>query len=635
MELPLYYDGSSAPTSDFTVQMSGVKCGNENNCGNASGKNQYLEVNVKINGRNQLIGRYQGGAFSVPKEAFTLQSDTQLYRAVLTLQLRNGDNNNNPSSSYRNRISFRLAITNPAVGVYIGNAVGGSGSYVNLIAASPNEDPSKTYTYQVYFATPCNMNNPGGDRKSITLFDLDDDGADNRDVSVSVKVKDLATDRNVAIDTSGSNGDRGTYKVTMTFMPGGRYALIVKGITSINMVQYKFPFDSINSERACTPPTETTVPACANSTLPAVANIGEELAFMASVKPGESYTSDMKMKMNITGPQPVNYGDVGYAHSGSGAGTVLTTNSQNFKPTASGVYTLHWTYSKGSATKDCSSDVQVGAQPYFTVTSGDIAARGSITAYNRNGGGYQGAGALLAAIVTGNLEGFITGSDNISGVTPGSRLAFANENVIAGSGIYGGKFASLPERRIPTTVSVSTTPVRSSINFDTTSSGTYILTDGGSIAGTLQRNQRITIIARGDVYISGSIGYAYSSIAEIPHLTVVANNGNVLVSRGVGEIHGSFYAAGDGSKGIFYSCALSPSQPVDYHSLQSHVDDCRGKLDVYGTVSASKLILTRTNGSWSGTVPVPAEEFHQGPEAWLNGEKDDGFNSYISLPPVL
>lgn len=638
MEIPLYYNSESAPAHDFTLAINNVLCGNQSSCGGTApntrrsdpGNNQYLEVNVRTGSRTQMLGRVRGGTVTIPHSAFVLHQETQTYRAVLILELRNGNNGSSPTNVWRNRISFRLAITNPTANAYIGNAVGNSTSYVNLIAASPNESPAKSYGYKINFATPCTVTQPT--QQTIQLYDLDNNNADNSEMNVSVSVK-RADGTAVPIETSGHRGDTDTYRIKMTFEVGGKYVLIVNGISSINMVQYKLPFDSINSERLCQPPHTETEPACYGSTLPTLANINEALTFTTSVKPGEGYAADMKVKMNITGPHATNYGEVGYTHSGSGSGTVLTTTSQGFTPTASGTYTLHWVYSRNSVTKDCHADLQVGVQPYFTVRGGDIASDGDILAYNRNSDGFEGAGAQLAALATSNISSFITGSDSIGITHPGSRLAFSNYDAILGGDVYGGGFEALPDRGIPKTNPPSA--VYNDIYLNNMETGTYTLKNGGKIWGAVQASQSITIIAQGDVYISDKISYTYNTVSQIPHLAVVAANGNIMVDRSVAEIHGTFYAAGN-NKGQFYSCALGAIQPIDYSSLKDHVADCSKKLDVYGMVSASKLILARTNGGWASASPAPAEEFHQGPESWLTaGTGSKKYDSYISLPPVL
>ncbi len=275
----------------------------------------------------------------------------------------------------------------------------------------------------------------------------------------------------------------------------------------------------------------------------------------------------------------------------------------------------------------------VVAKPYFTVTGGDISSNGNITSWNVNnvgGAGYAGAGGQLAALATGNITGFVTGT-GMSGNPSG--LAFAN--TATGGSTYGGGYMAT---RTPPVVSTAgatalgASPSLASLN------GVYTHAGDLTLYGPVPAGKNVTIVlTSGNLYIANDITYSYGSVAQIPRLTVIVQNGNIYVNNNVTEIHGVFYADGAG-KGNFYSCATASNAPsTDYNT-------CNHPLTVYGAVTANKLVLNRTYGSVhasSGTPAAPAENFFYSPEVWLApaatgiGSSPAIYNSYVSLPPIL
>ena len=278
--------------------------------------------------------------------------------------------------------------------------------------------------------------------------------------------------------------------------------------------------------------------------------------------------------------------------------------------------------------------VRIVAKPYFTVTGGDISSDGNITSWNADntgGAGYAGAGSQLAALATGNITSFVTGT-GMSG-NP-SSLAFANTTA-AGTKYGGGYTETMPTPVISTagaTVLTTSTPSLSSLNGVYTRSGDLTLWD------PTPAGKSVTIVmTSGNLYISNNISYSYGSLAQIPRLTVIVQNGNIYVNNNVSEIHGVFYVGGAG-QGNFYSCATGIGAPsTDY-------DTCNHQLTVYGAVTANKLVLSRSYGSVHATTGTPAaaaENFFYSPEVWLapatSTTSSSGaiYNSYVSLPPIL
>lgn len=290
-------------------------------------------------------------------------------------------------------------------------------------------------------------------------------------------------------------------------------------------------------------------------------------------------------------------------------------------------------------------------RPYFTVTGGDISSNGNITSWNVNnagGAGYTGAGSQLAALASGNITGFVTGT-GMSGDPSG--LAFAN--TAASSTSYGGGYTT--GSGFPGTVPAKTHDIPQIVNLSWPSvvSNVYYPNPIGDVTlnGELAADQNVTIVvpAGHNLYIASNITYApYTKVSQIPRLTVIVEDGNIYVNNNVTEIHGVFYvnhkSAADPTKGNFYSCAINAVTPIDSSNAKDHYSDCNHPLTVYGAVTANKLVLNRTYGSIDGSMgnPIaPAENFYYSPEVWLapaaagTGSSPAIYNSYVSLPPIL
>jgi len=92
-----------------------------------------------------------------------------------------------------------------------------------------------------------------------------------------------------------------------------------------------------------------------------------------------------------------------------------------------------------------------------------------------------------------------------------------------------------------------------------TSAGNLTITDG-TTAGAV-KGKTLTIVAAGNVYISGNIltsarDATYANLGEIPVLTIIANN--IYIDSNVSYLFGNYIAGvtGDG-KGSFHSCATT------------------------------------------------------------------------------
>lgn len=315
------------------------------------------------------------------------------------------------------------------------------------------------------------------------------------------------------------------------------------------------------------------------------------------------------------------------------------TSSATLTPTfdTAGSYVIQWGVVSDLETVRCSDTFNAVYHPYFATTGGDISSGGDIVSWNENGGGYAGASSQLAALATGNIQSFVTGTGLSGGLGNGSRLAFAN---ISPSGsTYGGRYTVSPYAPSLDT-SGMTSLGTSSPDLSTIASGQYIRTAGSmTLSGNLPAGRNVTIVlTSGNLYINGNVTYSYGSLADIPRITVIVQNGNIYVNNAVSEVHGVFYASGD-----FYSCATANNAPVVLGTTSNYYNLCNRQLSVYGSVTANSLVLSRTYGTvrGSGAPNEPAENFYYSPEVWLapssnsNNISGGDWSSFISLPPIL
>jgi len=244
-EVPIYFKKStfdSLDAGDIKLTVTDFSCYDNNACGKSDLTDQYVELSYASGG---LISRTNGAkTIALNKSKFTFDTATGLYRTVISMQLRNGNNTKTPENTFRNRILFRLKIA-PTSGL-IGAAARGSASYVNLVANNPND--GKNYDYSIPFASECSMRT--ATTKTITLYDLDSGDADNGSKAVTVKVVKIGGG-SASYKTSGSLENGKSYNISLTFEPSAKYELRITGVNSINMVQYRFPYDDINSKIGC------------------------------------------------------------------------------------------------------------------------------------------------------------------------------------------------------------------------------------------------------------------------------------------------------------------------------------------------------------------------------------------------
>ncbi len=347
-------------------------------------------------------------------------------------------------------------------------------------------------------------------------------------------------------------------------------------------------------------------------------------------------------------------------------GRTLVGPSLSTTPTVTGAYSFSISLS-GTLTQDCgATTVYVGYQPYLTVENGDAAAgkafcSGSpygdtppgmpIRSWNELPPSNLGASSGVSALATGQISNYISARQ--MGSNNGAGLSLSNENGVVDTGQrhFGGSLTDIGctegfSQPGGTSLSVDATTNAATLP---TTYGTYVRTGDLTLnAAQLPSGTNVAIYVTGNVYIPSNITYStYTSLADIPRFSLYVTGGNIIVGKDVTELHGSYAVKAnvnaDGSLegGAFYTCGTSPGTPASVNAAL--YDQCKQPLTVYGSVSADRLVLLRTKGSWnlSGTEGAPAERFVYTPELWLSAKPKAGsstaptFDLYQTLPPIL
>lgn len=120
-----------------------------------------------------------------------------------------------------------------------------------------------------------------------------------------------------------------------------------------------------------------------------------------------------------------------------------------------------------------------------------------------------------------------------------------------------------------------------------------------SITSLTTVNGRKVLYINGDLAINQNIQYpaSYSSVAEIPNLTVIVK-GNILIANTVSRLDGMYIAlpVDDNTAGIIDTCSgVLPAGAKASAAMTT--TSCNTKLTVNGSVAARKIIWKRTHGT--------------------------------------
>ena len=194
-----------------------------------------------------ICGSGGGGAsdFTIDKDDFKLDPDNGFYKATLKFSL----------TSNTDRRGFRL--TAPS-NFYLGYSSDDNTDRFAIVnedrcRQDNNRGCGEWYTYRLPFAAPCTR---ASGTASITLFDPDNDGSSSDGAAQYKRLMDgyvLDTTNNtkqtVNIPKSAKNGS--TLKFTVSLKKGHKYKLVINDVYSNNVLQFKLPYDSINTLVSC------------------------------------------------------------------------------------------------------------------------------------------------------------------------------------------------------------------------------------------------------------------------------------------------------------------------------------------------------------------------------------------------
>ena len=323
----------------------------------------------------------------------------------------------------------------------------------------------------------------------------------------------------------------------------------------------------------------------------------------------------------------------------------------------------NWSVKNGiSSTSYAASNiscVRIGKRPQIQMNGSDsYAGKGfhssaySAISLNINRGSYGQYGLLTGSSAPIANFGSAGYTANASAETNACKLAFANVGSLTAS---CSGMAGLGNAGIDHAIAATTT-IPNGVNANSINSGSISingLSNGyhrrsGSLTingGSLGSGVRATIVVNGDVTIAGNIGgsssesTSYSSLAQVPSLTIIAT-GNIKVNGSVTLINANLVSTG----GKFISCAESSAGNGADDDLGIHDGAmCKNKLKINGSVvSKQSPVLHRTFGSGNGnyinqwdnnTITATSEWFNYTPNVWLTpylsggSGTPDGYNT--------
>jgi hypothetical protein len=230
LRIPVYF--REQPASQRSVDITNFERGS-------------TAVSISVNGGG---ARGANGSFNIPRADFTFHNATQLWRAIVEIDL------NSSSAHYSHYVLFRLSLddTSGHIG-YSGSFAQAAQEYGNWNAAGDDFVRSPVRSYSFDMATPCSYTS--NTTQTISLYDLDSGNADNGGRTVTVTVRNLTTGQTIVSQTGGSGMGQGqTWSRDITFRPEHQYRVTLHDITANNMIRFNFPFDDANEYQECPTP---------------------------------------------------------------------------------------------------------------------------------------------------------------------------------------------------------------------------------------------------------------------------------------------------------------------------------------------------------------------------------------------
>lgn len=596
-------------------------------------------------------GRCLRGTGTLRAGNFTWSSEYGLWTTTVYAVLRDtscsstGGQANNAKADFRMRIrNYTYTVPGFSAQTVTSNGSSpssGGNSWISYSVPDAISDTADSYyfstdarergggwaNYRLRFATPCSItaDTPG----TIVLYDLDSGNSDNNGRTVNVEVYDETTGSNVSLSRSGSRGQNGTYRVTMTFEPGHKYRLELDNIYYWNVLQYRLPYDNI-----------AYVVGCPTGEMSPVLNLSPAVASLADGGSTDALFSIANASVIAADAQT--FARIWYENSGNddtyGSGDdQVWTQTGTYSSVAQAVQqvatqTLTADSARGSrlcvsweltASNDARVTVDTNPRimclnivgsPRVNVWGSDVRVGSSfVGGVNSLGSGIfgtvssvSGSWVEYALTAPGAVQGFASQSGAASGVTgpqsDWSKLTFANTPSF-------GQFTNASEQlgKIPS--------VRQAVQSNP-SGVTVFNNNAAPIPNVTQRIDQllgnhtdvtgsIVIMTTGTITIDGDITYTGGSLSgsgSLPQIILIG--GTINIQAGVHRVDAWLIATDTVS-----TCS-------DYAQTALNSTRCNQPLTITGPIMAKTLLLNRTYLD-SANPTAPAETLNLRADAYI------------------
>lgn len=625
---------------------------------------------VIING-NPAVTRAVGERnVTIPRTSFSYRTDINAWVATITARM------SVVVQQQPNRVQFRLQVVTPSgsqnakIGYSSTNSNNGFAS-ANTYRCDFRGDRGcgLYYNYRIPFGAPCSLNSP------VNTAIVIEDGDNTTSVSqTSIQyqrqftVQIINTTTNTVVNNNsytGGTGNRQTARYPFTVVPDNKYEFRVNNVYTNNVLQFKLPYDSIESIANCNWDLRPSV-TLSNNQLEANTTGLRVTSSVSNNGPAATPNVDWQVSRCVFAPgtPAANYGAVAdntlngvqtyrtrggnCAESASGERTFPNTNPTlvdtrpnesigNDPPGTRVCYILSLnppsrTASPATWRHSTPACVIVVKKPKLHVIGGDVlVGRGGnadivTSSSTKTIGGTTrtfGSWGEYALVASGDIFSMASGAGYSGGATNAtscavSLLTFANAvggtscTPATGKGQYdvGGGFPAIGARLVAT-ASLGNNPT---VNLANVGTGSYAATGTVQLSSTtpIPPGKWVVINApNATVQINSNIQYTTNplqTIADIPQVVIIANRINI--AGGVGQVDSWLIASG--TNGVVSTC----SDVAVATQLRSN--NCNNRLTVNGPVLARQLLLYRTAGSDAGAGSGnPAEVFNFRPDAYL------------------
>lgn len=623
--------------------------------------------------------RLNGGATNNPGSvtlapgSFTIDAATGYYRAIITAAITGGVTNTN----------YRLFRLNAPGSGLIGYTTSGNSNHFAVGNAERCDQPpvgnknsgcGRYYNYKLPFAPSCTTTprNP----TQVQIFDGDNPSPITNQTGIqpkpfTVTIRDTTTGANVAKSESGTWGNGGTRTISFNAVRYHHYEADLNGVYANNVIQFKLPYDSINTLVSC--PTGGIFPsggagASVSGYCTAIEGYmydadktSAAMQYFVYVNPPAGTPTTYPSQSNapgiaagFRGPGPANKPNPTGTPAGVPANHGFVINIpadvQQYNYNGPGAANTYWVYGK-SATE--SNLTRIGAvtvapcgyRPFFTVVGGDITAgngfnaagacsapaAASIQSWNQDNAPanqYGGAGSGLGAFSTGSITNFVSGSATAGGANTvdGHGLSFGNNTggIYVTPATYGksyGAGTAIPSSTLPCVHDYQADAAPAARAATATDSATL----SGKPAGSYSAAGPLVTIGGGTanpVVLSGGrqvtlyvTGNAYITSDITYSYGAIADipqfrlivQGNLYIAPGVHDLHGIYIVQKNGAL-PGNLITCSTGGAVETSAYATCNQGNKGLTFTGAVAVQGKLHLDRTHGSVVADPPsTPAE----------------------------